>query len=64
MTSSDYIRSFLEELERAKQRESYSLPHAIALQKGTLCVLLTLEDAPAKIYMQELDLILSAPPKL
>jgi hypothetical protein len=55
MTSSDYIRSFLEELERAKPRESYSLSHAIALQNGKLCVLLSLGDARAKIYMEELD---------
>lgn len=55
MSPTEYLRTFLEELERAKPREICDLSHAIALQDGKLCVLLSLGDVRARLYVKELN---------
>lgn len=55
MSPTEYVRTLLEELERVRPRNNYDLSHAIALQNGRLCVLLSLGDFRARFYLEDLD---------
>jgi len=55
MEPEQYVRTLLEELERAKRSLGYGLPHAIALDRDSFCVLLGIGDVRVRLPVDSLD---------
>jgi hypothetical protein len=55
VTTSEYLRTFLNELDRLKPPHSWGLSHAISSQEDSLCVLISLGDGRERVFVKELD---------
>ena len=55
MTRAEYIEVFLKEIERLKPRLDCDRTHAIALDYDSLCLLLSVGDCRAKVFVEHLN---------